>query len=70
MSDSNKYRANALYCLDRAEKAERPEERNVWHGMAQTWLGMIPERQRMAADHFAAAIRARGTGQEPSTSEH
>jgi hypothetical protein len=70
MSDVAKYRSYAQYCLDLAEKAPRSADRNLWRGMAQTWLGMIPERQLTAADRFAATVHERGAGQEPSTSEH
>jgi hypothetical protein len=70
MRDADKYRANARYCLTMAERAARAEERNMWREMAETWLGMIPQAQRDAPDQFEALARKRGTGQEPSTSEH
>lgn len=70
MNDADKYRANARYCLDKADQAQRLSDREAWLLMAQTWLGMIPERQRAFSDTFDVTARYLGTGQEPSTSEH
>jgi hypothetical protein len=61
MSDADKYRANARYCLTMAANASRAEEKKMWRDMAQTWLGMIPQAQRNAPDEFEAFARKRGS---------
>lgn len=70
MSDADKFRANARFCIDMAEKVNRPADKIAWLQTAQTWLGMIPELQRTALDGFDAVIRQRATGQTPPPSEH
>ena len=61
MNDADKYRAYARQCIDTAEKTFRHEQKLMLLEMAQTWLGMIPEPQRMSADDFQNAIPERGT---------
>jgi hypothetical protein len=57
MSDADKYRTHARYCLAVADRARRPEEKQIWFHMAQTWLGMIPESQRTAQDVLDATVQ-------------
>lgn len=57
MSDADRYRIHARYCLAVADRARRPEDKQLWRHMAQTWLGMIPDSQRTAEDTFEAAVR-------------
>ena len=45
-----------------ANKALNPHDEQTWLNMAETWLGMIPERQRTPNEFF------QGTGQELSKS--
>jgi hypothetical protein len=59
MSDADRYRAHARYCLAVADRAQRQEDKQIWFHMAQTWLGMIPDSQRTAEDAFEVAVRAR-----------
>jgi hypothetical protein len=70
MVDADKYRANALHCLQMANKAFTSDDERTWLNMAGTWLGMIPERQRMPEEMFEKAVRDRGTRQQPSKSRH
>ena len=70
MVDAGKYRANALHCLRMANKALNSDNEQIWLNMAETRLGMIPERQRMPEEIFEKAVRDRGTRQEPSKSRH
>lgn len=70
MNDADKYRAYARQCIGAAERTFRHEQKLMLLEMAQTWLGMIPEPQRTSADDFQTAVRKRGTGQEPSRSQH
>jgi len=46
MGNADKYRANAIHCCRMANKASDPDDEQTWLNMAETWLGMIPERQR------------------------
>lgn len=62
MDDADKYRVYARQCIDTAAKAASHVDKDASLQMAQTWLGMIPERQRTPADDFETAIRERGTG--------
>ena len=70
MVDADKYRANALHCLRMANKAPNLNDEQAWLDMAETWLGMIPERQRMPAEMFENAVRDKGRRQEPSKTLH
>jgi hypothetical protein len=63
MSDTDRYRIHARYCLAVADRSQRPEDKQLWFHMAQTWLGMIPDSQRTAEDAFEAAVRDRGRGE-------
>lgn len=55
--------------MDMARKAGVADKR-AWLEMAERWLGMIPDRQRTAEDRFDLAVGERGTGQDPSASQH
>ena len=46
MGNADKYRANAIHCCRMANKGSDPDDEQTWLNMAETWLGMIPERQR------------------------
>jgi hypothetical protein len=59
MSDADRYRIHARYCLAVANRSQRPEDKQIWFHMAQTWLGMIPDSQRTPEDAFEAAVRDR-----------
>ena len=50
MTNADKYRAHARRCVTKALM----EGKLTWLRMAQTWLGMIPEAQRTAADAASA----------------
>jgi len=70
MSNADKYRANAVHCCRMANKASDPDDEQTWLKMAETWLGMIPERQRTPNEIFEKAVRKQGTRQEASKSRH
>jgi hypothetical protein len=70
MGNAGKYRANAIHCFQMADKAFDPNDEQNWLSMAETWLGMIPERQRTPNEIFEKAVRNQGTRQEPSKSRH
>jgi hypothetical protein len=61
--NADRYRIHARYCLAVADQAQRPEDKQIWLHMAQTWLGMIPDSQRTAEDAFEAAVRGRRRGE-------
>jgi len=69
MGNADKYRSNAEHCLRMANKALNLHDERAWLNMAETWLGMIPERQR-TPNEFEKAVQKRGTRQEPSKSRH
>lgn len=50
-TNADKYRAHARHCVIKA----LTEGKLSWLRMAQTWLGMIPDAQRTAADAFEAS---------------
>ena len=62
IGNADKYRANAVHCFRMANRALTPHDEQNWLNMAETWLGMIPERQRTPNEFF------QGTGQELSKS--
>jgi hypothetical protein len=68
--DADKYPTNALHCLRMANKAFNSDDEQAWLNLAETWLGMIPGRQRVPEEIFGKAIRNRGTRQQPSKSRH
>jgi len=70
MRNADKYRANAVHCFRMANKALNPHDEQTWLNMGETWLGMIPERERMPNEIFEKVVRNQGTGQEPSKSRH
>ena len=70
MGNADKYRANAVHCFRMANKALNPHDEQTWLNMAETWLGMIPERQRTPNEFFEKAVLNQGTRQEPSKSLH
>jgi hypothetical protein len=49
MNSANKYIMHARHCMAKAVQAQRAEEKRQWLLMANTWLEMVPERERMAA---------------------
>jgi hypothetical protein len=70
MTDADKYRANAHYCLRMAEDPLNWEQKRTWLNMAETWLGMIPEPHRRRQEMFESAVRDQGMPQELSESRH
>jgi len=70
MGNADKYRTNAHHCLRMANNALNPDDEQTWLDMAETWFGMIPERQRKPNEIFEKAVRDQGTRQEPSRSRH
>ena len=70
MGNADKYRANAAHCFRMANKASDPDDEQTWLNMAETWLGMIPERQRKPNEIFEKPVRNQGTRTEPSKSLH
>ena len=70
MGSADEYRTNADRCLQMASKALNPNDEQIWLNMAETWLGMIQQRQRTTSEKFEDAVRNQGTLQEPSKSRH
>lgn len=70
MGNADKYRANAEHCLQMASKAFNAEDEKSWLEMAETWVGMIPERQRTPGEKFERAVHARATVQASSKAQH
>ena len=70
MGNAEKYRANAHHCLRMANNALNRDDAQNWLEMAETWLGMIPEKQRTPNEIFEEAVRNQGTRQESLRSRH
>jgi hypothetical protein len=70
MGNADKYRANAVHCLQMANNAVNSDDAQAWLNMAETWFGMIPEKQRTPNEIFEKAVRNLGTRQELSKSQH
>jgi len=70
MTDSDKYRANARYCLREADKAAHPNDKQSWIDMAETWLGMIPPAQRTPEETNEHAVRHQSTQHGSSKTRH
>jgi hypothetical protein len=70
MGNVDKYRANAVHCFRMANKAVNLHDERTWLNMAETWLGMIPERQRTSNEIFEKAVQTQGTLQKPSKLRH
>jgi hypothetical protein len=64
MSKADRYRDHARHCVIKAGQTQGTEAKLSWLYLAQTWLGMIPEQQRTAADVIQAAAWDRETRQE------
>ena len=70
MGNADEYRANADRCLQMASNALNPDDERIWLNMAETWLGMMRQRQRQPIEKVENAVRNQGTLQEPSKSRH
>jgi len=64
LSELSRYATEPAKHSVMANKALNPHDEQTWLNMAETWLGMIPERQRTPNEFF------QGTGEEPSKSLH
>ena len=64
--DYARYRRQAEYCRDQAQKASNDDVKAAWLELAADWLALIPS----GADAFDAALKRSGTGQEESASSH
>jgi hypothetical protein len=53
-----------------ANNAVNSDDAQAWLNMAETWFGMIPEKQRTPNEIFEKAVRNLGTRQELSKSQH
>jgi hypothetical protein len=54
MSKVDKYNDHAQHCMDKAAQAQHANDKRSWLLLAETWLKMVPEGQRTAADRFDA----------------
>jgi hypothetical protein len=70
MGNTDRYRANAHHCLQKANSAVNADDVQAWLDMAEAWFGMIPEIQRTPNEIFEKAVRNQGTRQELSKSRH
>jgi hypothetical protein len=70
MGNADEYRANADRCFQMASSALNPDDERIWLNMAETWLGMMRQRQRKPIEKFENAARSQATLQEPSKSRH
>jgi hypothetical protein len=70
MGSADKYRANAEHCLRMASKAFDADDEQNWLDMAETWLGMIPEKQRTPSEIFERAVQTRATVTASSKARH
>jgi hypothetical protein len=48
---------NAHHCMRMAEDPLNWKHKRTWLNMAETWLGMIPEPQRVPQDTLEKATR-------------
>jgi hypothetical protein len=53
-----------------ANNALNANDEQAWLNMAETWFGMIPEKQRTPNEIFEKAVRNQGTLHAPSKSRH
>jgi hypothetical protein len=53
-----------------AAQTRHAGDKRQWLLLADTWLQMIPERQRTVEADFDAAILSQRADQQPSTSGH
>jgi hypothetical protein len=70
MGNADEYRANADRCLQMASNALNPDDERIWLNMAETWLGMMRQRQRQPIEKVENTVRNQGTLQVPSKSRH
>ncbi len=63
------YRRQASYCMAMADASRSDHIKTEWLSLAGKWLSLIPG-QRNAETAFEDMLRARGTGQEESSSSH
>jgi hypothetical protein len=53
-----------------ASKAFNADDEQNWLDMAETWLGMIPEKQRTPSETFERAVQTRATVTASSKARH
>lgn len=69
LNKTDKYAARARHCMDMAARARHDEDKRSWLLLAETWLDLIPERQRTTGGRFDAVVCNQGAGLEPSIFE-
>jgi hypothetical protein len=62
MSNVEKYEARARHCMDKAAQAQHAEDKRSWLLLAETWLDLIPGRQRTTGDRSNTALRSQEAG--------
>jgi hypothetical protein len=62
MNKMDKCNAHARHCMDMAARAQHADDKRSWILLAEIWLEMIPEHERMAADRFDTVVRNQGAG--------
>jgi len=65
----DEYQQQAVYAMERADKAANDELRAQWLNLARKWLDMMP-REPSAKQNFEQAVHDRGTHQKDSKSSH
>jgi hypothetical protein len=70
MGNADEYRANADRCLQMASKALNPDDERIWLNMADTWLGMMRQRQRKPSEIFEKGVQNQATVQASSKARH
>jgi hypothetical protein len=70
MSPYEDFQRNADEAVQMAHSARSDKEKTAWLRIAEGWLRLIPDAIKAPRQAFEAEVRAKGTGQQDSTSSH
>ena len=70
MPDYEKYRRQAEYAQQQADRAKNPEDKVQWLQLARGWLSLLPKNARTVEEQFEEDVRAQGTHQQDSKAKN
>lgn len=69
MADYDRYRQQAKFAQEQADRAKSASDKAAWLDLVKGWLSLLPKRARNAEEKFEERVRAEGTHQSVSDSE-
>jgi len=69
MTDYDRYREQAKFAQEQADRAANPMDKAAWLQIASGWLSLLPRDAAAPNDRFDEVVRLKGTHQDVSDAD-